>query len=163
MVLLSRKEKRSIMQYLFKEGVMVVEKNPRKEKHDELVEISNLKCYMLCRSLESRGYLMSKFNWQWHYYFLLDEGIEYLREVLGLPATAQPDTWTKPRPTRMTGGSEGRKGGGKGKGKGWRGDGEERPAGGYGRGKAVMPEVEFKPENPGGAAAEVEFKPENPG
>merc|ERR1719487_3028243 len=124
MVLISRKEKRLIMQNLFKEGVMVVEKNPRKGNHDELA-ILNLKVFMLCRSLESKGYLMSKFNWQWNYYFLLDEGIEYLREVLGLPATAQPDTWTKPRPTRMTGESSRSKGKGKGKGKGWKG--EERP------------------------------------
>merc|ERR1719198_969932 len=136
MVLISRKEKREIMQYLFKEGVMVVEKNPRKGNHDEL-EILNLKCYMLCRSLESKGYLMSKFNWQWHYYFLLDEGIEYLREVLGLPASAQPDTWTKPRPTRMTpGGGKGERRG-KGGAKGWGKGGEGAPAGGFGRGKAM--------------------------
>ena len=29
--------------------------------------------------------LTEKFNWQWYYYFLTNEGIDYLREVLHLP------------------------------------------------------------------------------
>merc|ERR1719326_803316 len=110
---------------LFKEGVMVVEKNRRKDKHDEVKlengeEVSNLKAYMVCRSLTSRNLLDEKFNWQWHYYFLKPEGVEYLREILGLPANVFPSTLTKQRPTRPTmGGGEDRGGKGKGKGKGW--------------------------------------------
>jgi small subunit ribosomal protein S10e len=40
----------------------------------------------------SRGYLTEKFNWGYHYYFLSDEGVEFLRDYLHLDATAFPDT-----------------------------------------------------------------------
>ena len=31
------------------------------------------------KSLRSRGFVRETFNWQWLYYYLTDEGIEYLR------------------------------------------------------------------------------------
>lgn len=40
----------------------------------------------------SRGYLQDKYNWGYHYYFLADEGVEYLRDYLHLDASAFPDT-----------------------------------------------------------------------
>ena len=40
----------------------------------------------------SRGLLTEKFNWGYHYYFLADEGVEYLRSYLHLDETAFPDT-----------------------------------------------------------------------
>merc|ERR1719326_607271 len=141
---------------LFKEGVMVVEKNRRKDKHDEVKlengeEVSNLKAYMVCRSLTSRNLLDEKFNWQWHYYFLKNEGMEYLREVLGLPANVFPSTLTKQRPTRPMGAPEGGKG--KGRGKGW-GKGGEGGGKGWGRGKEMAAEGDFKPEFRGQGAAQ---------
>merc|ERR1719258_813673 len=50
-----------------------------------------------------------KFNWMWHYYFLTNEGIEYLREYLNLPATVFPSTLTKQRPShpQLGGGDQG--------------------------------------------------------
>ena len=65
--------------------------------------------------------MKGKFNWQWHYYFLNDEGIAHLREVLHLPAQVFPATLTKiSRPQRVSDPAEGGKGKGKkgGKGKG---------------------------------------------
>merc|ERR1719412_2329726 len=100
MVLIDRKERRLILTHLFKEGVLTVAKDPRKDKHDDITEVRNLKVYMVCRSLTSKGYLMEKFNWQWHYYFLTNEGIEYLREVLHLPPQVFPSTLTKQRATK---------------------------------------------------------------
>ena len=50
---------------------------------------------MLLRSLCSRNYLTEIYSWQWHYYFLTNEGIEYLREVLHLPPQVFPSTLTK--------------------------------------------------------------------
>ena len=41
---------------------------------------------MLLRSLASRNYLTEVYNWRWHYYFLTNEGIEFLRAELHLPA-----------------------------------------------------------------------------
>ena len=41
---------------------------------------------MLLRSLASRNYLTEVYNWRWHYYMLTNEGIEFLRSELHLPA-----------------------------------------------------------------------------
>mmetsp|Transcript_68116 Transcript_68116/g.190210 ORF Transcript_68116/g.190210 Transcript_68116/m.190210 type:complete len:83 (-) Transcript_68116:95-343(-) len=82
---------------------------------------------MVLRSLCSRGYVSEVFSWQWHYYYLTNEGIDYLREVLHLPPQVCPSTFTKQRPTRPALSAEAGGGdGGKGKGKGgWgKGDGE---------------------------------------
>merc|ERR1719249_387559 len=127
MVLISKKDRRAILEHVFKEGVIVVKKDPRACKHNELEEIPNIEVMMTLRSLCSRGYVMEKFNWQWYYYFLTNEGIDYLREVLHLPPQVFPSTLTKQRPTRPAlaaagGGDDGGKGWGKGKGKGKYGD-----------------------------------------
>merc|ERR1712137_733784 len=110
------------MGHLFKEGVMCVKHDPNACRHNEpeLENIPNLHVMMVLRSLASRGYLTEKFNWQWHYYFLTNEGIDYLREVLHLPAQVCPSTFTKQRPTRpaLSEGQGDDSGKGKGKGKG---------------------------------------------
>eukprot|EP00928_Gymnodinium_smaydae_P096721 TRINITY_DN85_c0_g1_i5.p3 TRINITY_DN85_c0_g1~~TRINITY_DN85_c0_g1_i5.p3 ORF type:complete len:125 (+),score=33.28 TRINITY_DN85_c0_g1_i5:67-441(+) len=119
MVLIPKKTRKAIMEHLFKEGVMCVKHDPNAHCHNELKDVPNLHVMMVLRSLCSRNYLTEKFNWQWHYYFLTNEGIDYLREVLHLPAQVCPSTFTKQRPARPalsegqvdTGG----KGGGKGK------------------------------------------------
>merc|ERR1719277_1263456 len=125
MVLIPKRERRAIIEHVFKEGVIVVKKDTRACKHNELEDIPNLHVMMVLRSLCSRGYVTEKFNWQWYYYFLTNEGIDYLREVLHLPPQVMPSTLTKQRPTRAVlagadqagGGGEGG-GWGKGKGKG---------------------------------------------
>lgn len=38
------------------------------------------------------------FNWQYYYYYLTNEGIEYLREYLALPADIVPATLKKAAP-----------------------------------------------------------------
>merc|ERR1711920_131389 len=121
MVLISKKTRKAILEHVFKEGVIVVKNDPRAVKHNELEEIPNLHVMMVMKSLCSRAYVTEKFCWQWHYYFLTNEGIEYLREVLHLPATVFPSTLTKQRPTRpaLAGADTAGESGGKGKGKGW--------------------------------------------
>jgi len=47
------------------------------------------------QSLVSRGYAREKFSWQWYYWFLTDEGIEYLRNYLHFPEDVKPDTLMK--------------------------------------------------------------------
>merc|ERR1711957_1026675 len=93
-------------------------KDGRAQRHNELEDVPNLHVMMLLKSLASRSYLMEKFNWQWHYYFLTNEGIEYLREVLHLPAQVFPSTLTKQRPTRPALAGADRADGARGKGKG---------------------------------------------
>lgn len=85
-----------------------------------------------CQSLTSRGYLKTQFSWQWYYYTLTPEGLDYLREWLHLPAEIVPQTHVKQQrshapPRGMLGGDDReRRGGGRG---GPRGDRE----GGYRR------------------------------
>jgi small subunit ribosomal protein S10e len=85
-----------------------------------------------CQSLTSRGYLKTQFSWQWYYYTLTPEGLDYLREWLHLPAEIVPQTHVKQQrshapPRGMLGGDSGeRRAGGRG---GPRGDRE----GGYRR------------------------------
>eukprot|EP00418_Pyrodinium_bahamense_P093836 CAMPEP_0179046736 /NCGR_PEP_ID=MMETSP0796-20121207/18838_1 /TAXON_ID=73915 /ORGANISM="Pyrodinium bahamense, Strain pbaha01" /LENGTH=139 /DNA_ID=CAMNT_0020743165 /DNA_START=98 /DNA_END=517 /DNA_ORIENTATION=+ len=139
MVLIPKQNKRKILEHVFKEGVIVVKHDPRACRHNELEDIPNLHVMMVMKSLCSRAYVTEKFNWQWHYYFLTNEGIEYLREVLHLPAQVFPSTLTKQRPSRpaLAGAdtaASGEGGGwGKGKGKGkWGGEGYGK---GYGKGE----------------------------
>lgn len=74
-----------------------------------------------CQSLTSRGYLKTQFSWQWYYYTLTPEGLDYLREWLHLPAEIVPQTHVKQQrthapPRGMMGGDERgeRRGGGRG-------------------------------------------------
>ena len=63
------------------------------------------------QSLTSRGYLKTQFSWQWYYYTLTAEGLDYLREWLHLPAEIVPATHIKQQrshvpPRTMMGGDE---------------------------------------------------------
>ncbi|OII78256.1 40s ribosomal protein S10 [Cryptosporidium andersoni] len=103
--LVPKKNQRAIYSYLFKEGVIVVHKNPNDFRHSEL-DISNLQVMLTMRSLLSKEVVTEKFTWQHNYYFLTDEGIEYLRRYLDLPASVFPATHTKKtidRPGRSEG------------------------------------------------------------
>ena len=125
MVLIPKKTRKAILEHLFKEGVMVVKNDPRAKHHNELEDIPNLHVMMVMKTMSSKAFVAEQFSWSWHYYFLTNEGIEYLREVLHLPATVFPSTLTKQRPARPVLTEGGDFGGGKGKGKGkWGKDGD---------------------------------------
>lgn len=93
--LIPRRNRREIHEYLFREGVIVVKKDPKLLEHPELRGIPNLHVMMVLRSLKSRNYVTEKFNWQHYYYVLSNEGIEHLRDVLHLPSNVQPATYTR--------------------------------------------------------------------
>merc|ERR1719162_1463373 len=122
------------LRYLFNEGVVVAHKEKHKmTDHPEIkleggTSVPNLQVICLMKSLNSRGFVKTSFSWQWFYYYLTNEGIEYLREYLHLPAEVVPDTLKKAAPARARagerpgereggGGFEGDREGGKGKGK----------------------------------------------
>ena len=114
-----------------------------------------------CQSLTSRGYLKTQFSWQWYYYTLTPEGLDYLREWLHLPAEIVPQTHVKQQrshapPRGMLGGDGERRGGGRGGPRGdreggyrRRDDGEKKEGapggfapefrGGFGRGRGAAP------------------------
>lgn len=118
-----------------------------KAKHDE-IDVPNLEVLNLMKSLRSRGYVRETFSWQYYYWYLTNEGIDYLREYLHLPAEIVPATLKKasarpvaagrgppPNAERVREGGEGfageSNGGGSGFGRGGFGRGG---GGGYGRG-----------------------------
>mmetsp|Transcript_179120 Transcript_179120/g.435849 ORF Transcript_179120/g.435849 Transcript_179120/m.435849 type:complete len:155 (+) Transcript_179120:37-501(+) len=129
-MLISKKNRVAIYSYLLREGVAVAPKDWVKPKHDE-VDVPNLQFVKTMQSLVSRGYVRETFSWQWYYYFLTDEGIEYLREYLHLPADVVPLTLKKqaPRPARAAAGF----------------GGDRHQEGGYGKGKDMGPDGNFKP------------------
>lgn len=47
------------------------------------------------QSLTSKGYVKTQFSWQYYYYTLTEEGVEYLREWLHLPEGVLPATRLK--------------------------------------------------------------------
>lgn len=73
---------------------MVVKKDPRLPKHPEM-PVSNLAAMNVMKSLKSRGYVTEEFNWQYHYFYLTDEGILFLRSYLHMPETVMPATIAK--------------------------------------------------------------------
>jgi len=106
---MSKANRVAIYELLFKEGVMVAEKNTKAPKHPELETIPNLQVIKALTSLKSRGYVKEQFAWRHFYWYLTNEGIQYLREYLHLPTEIVPATLKRQgpresRPTRTTGG-----------------------------------------------------------
>ncbi|KAI8929390.1 Plectin/S10 domain-containing protein, partial [Entophlyctis helioformis] len=100
-MLILKEDRKKIYQYLFQEGVFVVKKDTHLAKHAD-VDVPNLQVMKALQSLESRGFVKSQFSWQYYYYFLTNEGIEYLREFLHLPAEIVPRTFIKTTKTLGT-------------------------------------------------------------
>ena len=92
----------------------------------EGLDIGNLECFLVMRSLKSRKFVTEVFSWQWHYYFLKNEGVKFLREYLGLPADVIPNTHRIDKTTKQEDEVEGEEA--------ERGDGERRPRGRGSRG-----------------------------
>lgn len=73
------------------DGVLVAPKDYNLSKHQE-IDVPNLQVVKAMQSLTSRGYVKTQFSWQWYYYSLTNEGIDYLREFLHLPTEIVPAT-----------------------------------------------------------------------
>eukprot|EP00941_MAST-03F_sp_MAST-3F-sp1_P000897 g897.t1 len=100
-MLIKKEVRLQIFKFLFKEGVICAPKDYMADKElgedadGNPVVVRNLEVIKLLTSLKSRGYVRETFNWQWFYWYLTDEGIEYLREYLHLPAEIVPATLKK--------------------------------------------------------------------
>eukprot|EP00128_Syssomonas_multiformis_P016916 Colp12_sorted_trinity150504_noHs@18527 len=100
-MLIPKKNRNAIYEYIFNEGVLVAEKDFNAPKH-MVLEIPNLEVIKACQSLKSRGYVNEKFAWRHYYWYLTNEGIEYLRQYLHIPAEIVPATMKKvTRPTNV--------------------------------------------------------------
>jgi small subunit ribosomal protein S10e len=58
----------------------------------ELEKIPNLHVMKALQSLKSRGYVKEQFAWRHYYWYLTNEGIQYLRDYLHLPPEIVPST-----------------------------------------------------------------------
>ncbi|KAJ2780262.1 hypothetical protein GGI15_003598 [Coemansia interrupta] len=86
--------RKTICKALFKDGVLVAKKDYNAPRHPE-IDVPNLEVIKAMQSLTSRGYVKTQFSWQYYYYILTDEGIEYLREYLNIPQEVFPSTFKK--------------------------------------------------------------------
>ncbi|KAJ4320808.1 hypothetical protein N0V94_003220 [Neodidymelliopsis sp. IMI 364377] len=152
-MLIPKADRKLIHEYLFREGVLVAKKDFNLPKHGD-IDTKNLFVIKACQSLTSRGYVKTRFSWQYYYYTLTPEGLDYLREWLHLPAEIVPQTHIKQQrsaPPRGMLGGDGERRGGRGGPRGERGDREggyrRRDAGEKAEGAAPG---EFKPEFRGG-------------
>ncbi|XP_055525954.1 40S ribosomal protein S10b [Wyeomyia smithii] len=82
----------AIYEYLFKEGVLVAQKDFYAPKHPELENIPNLHVIKTMQSLKSKNFVKEQFAWRHYYWYLTNEGIEYLRSYLHLPPEIVPST-----------------------------------------------------------------------
>merc|ERR1711962_1646611 len=94
-MLMSKKNRVAIYEQLFNEGVLVALKDTHAPKHPELPDIPNLQVIKALTSLKSRGYVREQFAWRHYYWYLTNEGIQYLRDYLHLPPEIVPATLRK--------------------------------------------------------------------
>ncbi|KAL6084172.1 hypothetical protein STEG23_014095 [Scotinomys teguina] len=93
-MLLPKKNWIAIYELLFKEGVMVAKKAVHMPKHPELADknVPNLHVMKAMQSLKSRGYVKKQFAWRHFCWYLMKEGIQYLRDYLHQPLEIVPAT-----------------------------------------------------------------------
>nr|XP_054512454.1 40S ribosomal protein S10-like [Pan troglodytes] len=99
-MLMPKKNWIAIYELLFKEGVMVAKKDVHMPKHPELAykNVPNLHVMKAMQSLKSRGYVKEQFAWRHFYWYLTNEGIQYLLDYLHLPPEIVPATLRRSRP-----------------------------------------------------------------
>jgi hypothetical protein len=80
-MLISKTNRRAIYEALFKEGVLTAPKEFNAPTHPDIPNVKNLEVIKAMQSLTSKGFVKTQFSWQWYYYVLTPEGLDYLREV----------------------------------------------------------------------------------
>ncbi|KAF3337683.1 hypothetical protein FCM35_KLT18270 [Carex littledalei] len=76
------------------EGVLYAKKDYNLAKHPQ-VDVPNLEVIKLMQSFKSKEYVRETFAWQYYYWYLTNEGIEFLRTYLNLPSEIVPATLKK--------------------------------------------------------------------
>ncbi|XP_036607546.1 40S ribosomal protein S10-like [Trichosurus vulpecula] len=162
-MLIPKKNRIAISELLFKEGVMVAKKDVHMPKHLELADKNVPNLHLLAelllqhvmkamQSLKCHGYVKEQFAWRNFYWYLTNEGIQYLRDYLHLPPEIVPATLCRSYPET-----------GRPRPKGLEG---KRPAGltqgeadrdTYRR-SAALPGVDKKAEAGAGSATEFQFR-----
>lgn len=79
----------------FAEGVLFAKKDFNLAKHPLIESVPNLQVIKLMQSFKSKEYVRETFAWMHYYWFLTNEGIEFLRTYLNLPSDVVPATLKK--------------------------------------------------------------------
>ncbi|KAG9145207.1 hypothetical protein Leryth_008986 [Lithospermum erythrorhizon] len=93
-MIISEKNRREISKYVFQEGVCYAKKDYNLAKHPE-IDVPNLQVIKLMQSFKSKEYVRETFAWMYYYWFLTNDGIEFLRTYLNLPSEIVPATLKK--------------------------------------------------------------------
>lgn len=75
--------------------MLFAEKDFNLPQHPEIEGVSNLEVIKLMQSMTSKEYVTERYAWRHYYWFLTDEGIDFLREYLNLPSEIVPATLKK--------------------------------------------------------------------
>ncbi|KAM4687860.1 plectin isoform 3-T3 [Discoglossus pictus] len=96
---------RAIYEILFRDGVMVAKNDERPQsRHSEVPGVTNLQVTKAMGSLRSRGFVRETFVWKHCYWYLTNEGIDYLRQYLHLPPEIVPASLQRVRRPMPTAG-----------------------------------------------------------
>ncbi|KAK8685061.1 hypothetical protein V6N13_041071 [Hibiscus sabdariffa] len=93
-MIIPEKNRREISKYLFQEGVCYAKKDYNLAKHPE-IDVPNLQVIKLMQSFKSKEYVRETFAWMHYYWYLTNDGIEFLRTYLNLPSEIVPATLKK--------------------------------------------------------------------
>ena len=91
-MLVPTKDRVKVFQYLFREGVVVAKDDTQLVSHPELTGVRNLYVIKLMEGFVVSGYVRKTYAWKHYYYYITNEGIEYLRDFLNLPSDIVPAT-----------------------------------------------------------------------
>ncbi|CAN0902841.1 40S ribosomal protein S10-2 [Linum grandiflorum] len=93
-MIITEKNRKDISKYLFQEGVLYAKKDFNLAKHPD-IDVPNLQVIKLMQSFKSKEYVRETFAWMHYYWYLTNDGIEYLRTYLNLPSEIVPATLKK--------------------------------------------------------------------
>ncbi|KAK1361195.1 40S ribosomal protein S10 [Heracleum sosnowskyi] len=93
-MIITEKNRREISKYLFQEGVCYAKKDYNLAKHPD-IDVPNLQVIKLMQSFKSKEYVRETFAWMHYYWYLTNDGIEFLRTYLNLPSDIVPSTLKK--------------------------------------------------------------------
>ncbi|CDP18466.1 unnamed protein product [Coffea canephora] len=93
-MIIPEKNRREISEYLFQEGVFCAKKDFDLAKHPE-IDVPNLHVIKLMQSFKSKENVRETFTWMHYYWYLTNDGIEFLRTYLNLPSEIVPTTLKK--------------------------------------------------------------------
>lgn len=101
-MLMSKENRKAIYEYLLEKGVIVAKKDFTCQ-HPHVKEVPNLHVIKALQSMKSRGYVKEQFAWRHYYWYLTNEGIQYLRDYLHSPSQTLPETLKKVDPAKRSG------------------------------------------------------------